>query len=78
VEVDMKRLAILLVPVLLLGAAGCSNLSNREQRTLSGGAIGAGGGALVGAVTGGSPLVGALIGGAGGAAIGALSGHDRK
>jgi hypothetical protein len=74
----MKRFAILLIPVLLLGAAGCSNMSNREQRTLSGGAIGAGGGALIGAVTGGSPLVGALIGGAGGAVVGALTGSDKK
>ncbi|WP_439815225.1 hypothetical protein [Zavarzinia sp. CC-PAN008] len=56
-----------------LALSGCSGLSRQEQRALSGGAIGAGGGALIGAVTGGSALTGALIGGAGGAAIGALT-----
>jgi osmotically inducible lipoprotein OsmB len=39
--------------------------------------IGAGGGAAIAAVTGGSPLVGAAIGGAAGAIGGAVtSGHD--
>ena len=52
----------------------------REQRALSAGAIGAGGGAAIGAITGGDPMTGALIGGAGGASIGALlldGGHRR-
>lgn len=60
---------------LLLAAAllsACSGLSAREQRALSGGAIGAAGGAAVGVITGGSVVTGALIGGAGGAAVGAL------
>ena len=44
---------------------------------VSGGLIGAGGGAAIAAVTGGSPLVGAAIGGGAGALGGALtSGHD--
>jgi osmotically inducible lipoprotein OsmB len=50
--------------------AACSGMSQRDQRTLSGGAIGAGVGAVGGALVGGSPLVGAAIGGAGGAIIG--------
>jgi osmotically inducible lipoprotein OsmB len=55
--------------------AGCGY--NRGDRALSGGLIGAGGGAAIAAVTGGSPLVGAAIGGAAGALGGALtSGHD--
>jgi hypothetical protein len=65
-----KPCAILLV---VLGLAACSGMNRTQQRALSGGAIGAGGGALIGAVTGGSPLTGALIGGAGGAAVGALT-----
>ena len=42
---------------------GCSGMSTREQRVLSGGAIGAGSGAVLGAVVGGlSVAEGALIG----------------
>lgn len=66
--------AIALTGVLGLGA--CSGMNNQEQRALSGGAIGAAGGAAVGALTGGSPFTGALIGGAGGAAVGALTADD--
>ena len=40
---------------------------------MSGGLIGAGGGALIGAATGGNAGVGALIGGAAGALGGALT-----
>ena len=40
--------------------AGCAGMSTTQQRTLSGGAIGAGAGALIGGVAGGSPGVGRL------------------
>lgn len=53
-------------------ATGCSNLNQQQERALSGGAIGAAGGAVVGALTG-SWVAGALIGGAGGAAVGAFT-----
>lgn len=53
-----------------LALAGCGE--TKSDRALSGGALGAAGGAAVGAMTG-SPLTGALIGGAGGAAAGALT-----
>src|SRR4051794_53826 len=43
--------------------AGCS-LTNREERAVTGGAVGAAGGAAVGAISGGSVLMGALVGGA--------------
>ena len=63
----------LLAATLAVGLlAGCSNLTQREQRALSGGALGAAGGAVIGALTG-SWVVGALAGGAGGAAIGAVT-----
>lgn len=68
-RVATKYLAVLAV---ILMTAGCSGMSAREQRALSGGAIGAGTGAAIGAIVGGSVLTGALVGGAGGAAIGAL------
>lgn len=60
-----------------LPLVACEGMSRQEQRTLSGGAIGAAGGAAVGALTGGSALTGALIGGAGGAAVGAITGSRR-
>lgn len=54
-----------------LGLAGCGYSTG--SRALSGGAIGAGTGAVVGAVAGGSPATGALIGGALGALGGAVT-----
>ena len=60
----MKSAVILvLVGVLLLG--GCSGMSTTQQRVLSGGAIGASGGALIGWAAG-SPAAGAAIGGGAG------------
>jgi osmotically inducible lipoprotein OsmB len=71
------KLAHRLACVALIGffLAGCS-LTNREERAVTGGAVGAAGGAAIGALSGGSVLTGALVGGAGGAAIGALTGND--
>lgn len=67
-----------LAAVVLVPLAACDGLSRREQRAVTGGAIGAAGGAAVGALTGGSALTGALIGGAGGAAVGALTGGNGR
>ena len=58
-------------------ACGCSNMSAREQRALSGGAMGAAGGAAIGWLAGGGALTGALIGGGAGATIGALTAPSR-
>jgi len=72
----IRRLSLLPVATLVLvtaSAAGCSNLSQTEQRMLTGGAIGAAGGAVLVAVTGGSILAGSLIGAGAGAAIGGLT-----
>jgi osmotically inducible lipoprotein OsmB len=58
-----------------LSLAGCGY--SPGDRALSGGLIGAGGGAAIAGITGGNPLVGAAIGGGVGALGGALtSGHD--
>ncbi len=46
---------------------------NRGDRAASGGLIGAGGGAAIAALTGGSPLVGAAVGAGAGALGGALT-----
>jgi osmotically inducible lipoprotein OsmB len=63
------RIAVL--AALAIGVAGCGY--NRGDRALSGGAIGAAGGAIIGAAAFGNPGAGALIGGAAGALGGALT-----
>ena len=55
--------------VFALAACG----ETKSDRALSGGAIGAGAGAVGGALVGGNPVAGAVIGGVGGAAAGALT-----
>ncbi len=67
-----KTLVLVMVGAMLL--AGCSGMSTTQQRVLSGGAIGAGSGALIGWAAG-SPAAGAAIG----AGAGALGGfvYDR-
>lgn len=66
---------ILMTPALLAGLAlslaACGYTPG--QRALSGGAIGAGTGAIIGAVTGGGAATGALIGGGLGAVGGAVT-----
>lgn len=65
----------LIILALASGIAGCGY--SPGDRAASGGLLGAGGGAAIAAVTGGSPLTGALIGGGAGALGGALtSGRD--
>ena len=68
----MTRLLILAALTLPLAACG----TTREERALTGGAIGAGAGAVGAAITGGSVGAGAIIGGAAGAATGALTGPE--
>ncbi len=65
----MKSIVVLLMLV-VLAVGGCSGMSYTEQRVLSGGAIGAGSGALIGAAAG-SPGTGAAIG----AGAGVLGGY---
>jgi osmotically inducible lipoprotein OsmB len=60
----MRQAAIgILIAALLAG--GCSNMSATQQRTLTGGAIGASSGALIGWAAG-CPACGAAIGGGAG------------
>ncbi len=60
------------VPLVLAGLALAACGTSREDRAISGGAIGAGAGGLAGAAMG-NPVGGALLGGAAGAAGGALT-----
>jgi len=48
--------------LLIAMVAGCSHMSTTQQRALSGGAIGAGSGAALTILTGGSVLLGTAIG----------------
>ncbi len=64
----MKK-AFVLVVVAAMVLGGCSGMSNTQQRMLSGGAIGASGGTLIGWAAG-CPACGAAIGGAAGVAGG--------
>ena len=60
----MRPAAVVILAAVFL-AGGCSGMSYTQQRTLSGGAIGASSGALIGWAAG-SPAAGAAIGGGAG------------
>lgn len=60
----MKKTVILIL-VVALALGGCSGMSATQQRVVSGGAIGASSGALIGWAAG-SPAAGAAIGGGAG------------
>jgi osmotically inducible lipoprotein OsmB len=62
--------AVILIMVVALALGGCSGMSSTQQRVLSGGAIGASTGAIVGWAAG-SPAAGAAIG----AGAGLLGGY---
>ena len=65
----MKK--VIAITAATLAIAGCSNMSNTEQRTLSGASIGAVAGGVGAAIFHGNPIWGAV----GGAAVGAASGY---
>ncbi len=74
----MKKLKVMAVVALLAAMiTGCSHMTTTQQRALSGGAIGAGSGAALSAITGGSILMGTAIG-AGVGAVGGLVYDDCK
>jgi osmotically inducible lipoprotein OsmB len=68
---------VILVMAAALLMGGCSGMSNTQQRVLSGTAIGAGSGALIGWAAG-SPLVGAAVGAGAGAVGGVLYDQYQK
>lgn len=67
----MMKKTLMIVPVVAAFLTGCSGMSDTQQRTLSGGAIGAAAGAGIVAIAGGNPIWGAV----GGAAVGAVGGY---
>ena len=74
----MKRITLVFALLAMVALSGCSGMTRTQQTTLSGGAIGAGGGAVLGAVVGGNPVVGAVVGGAAGAVTGYIIGEGKK
>ncbi len=70
-----KTMLTFTAAVLTLALAACGE--EPGTRAATGGLLGAGTGAAVGAVTGGSPLTGALIGGGVGAVGGAVTAPRR-
>jgi hypothetical protein len=68
----MKIMRIVLIGSLVLTFCGYAGLTSREQRVLSGGAIGAGVGAAISAVAGGPILLGTAVGTAAGAVGGLI------
>ncbi len=73
----MKKITIVTLLIISLALGGCSGMSDTEQRTLSGAAIGAGAGTAIGAVSGNTAW-GAAIGTAAGAAGGYLYDRHQK
>lgn len=65
-----KRTLFAVPVVAAFAIGGCSNMTQGQQRELSGGAIGAAAGAGITALAGGSAIWGAI----GGAAVGTLGG----
>ena len=74
----MKPIKFVAIAALVSVTAGCAGMTPTEQRTLSGGAIGAAGGALITGIAGGSAAVGAAVGGAAGALTGYILGESKK
>ncbi len=73
----MKRILIAFIILMtLIELTGCAGMTRTQQMTLSGGAIGAVGGGLLGAAVGGRPLAGAALGAAAGALGGYLLGEQ--
>ena len=75
----MKRtIATGIVIVFVSTMIGCAGMSDQQQRTLSGVAIGAAGGAGIAAIAGGNAGVGAAVGAAAGGLTGYIIGEKKK
>lgn len=75
-NIALRRISVIgCLAIVLLMVAACGE--NTGQRAVSGGAIGAGTGAVGAAVLGANPVAGALVGGGVGAATGALTRPDQ-
>ena len=73
----MKLFKILFLVFFSMGLSSCANMSQTEQRTVTGGLGGAGLGAIIGAIAGNAGM-GAAIGAAAGSAGGFLYGKHKE
>jgi uncharacterized protein YcfJ len=74
----MQKLSYLvLIATGLIAISGCAEMDQRQRSTVTGGAIGAGAGAIIGNQSG-NPVTGAVVGGAAGALIGNQVGRSRE
>ncbi len=74
----MKKARCLTAVALTVFMLGCAGLTPTQQRALSGGAIGAAGGAALAAIAGGHAWVGAAVGGPVGIIAGTLVGVSQQ
>ena len=74
----MRQILIASLLILSLGFSACTNMSRTQQGALSGGALGAGAGLGIAALTGGGLLIGSLLGGGLGAVAGGLYGNQQE
>ncbi len=72
----MNKLTYPLMAIMLASSVACTNMSNEEQGTLTGGAIGAVVGGGIAAATGGNGWTGAAIGAVAGGVIGNIKGKE--
>jgi hypothetical protein len=73
----MKIIRSIVIGIAMVSFAGCTNMSHKQQGTLSGAAIGAAAGAGIAAIAGGSGWTGAAIGGVAGGIAGNIYGGWR-
>lgn len=77
-EKKMKMKTLILSVLLVVFLFGCSGMTTREQRVLSGGAIGAGSGAAIAAIANSSVAAGSAIGAAAGALGGLIYDESKR
>ncbi len=73
----MRKMFLPALLMVSLSFSACTNMNKTQQGALSGGAIGAGAGLGISALTGGSLGMGAVLGGALGAVAGGLYGNEK-
>ena len=74
----MRSVTALCIIVAFWFTMGCSGLSDKQQKTMTGGLIGAAGGAGIAAIAGGNAGVGAAVGAVAGGLTGYIIGEKKE